>query len=235
MWKRFKPRSTYELFISFTKKISMESVPAKRPKMCEVEKPTQSSSDDEEIADREITSNANLENSYYDERLIIEFINSFENLARSTTKKNFLYVANSMKNRAKKEQPKSKFEFLCLSYVSLQQRLRHVRADVKTHERKYCDLVYIEGFHRVGFIMNFKFDSGGDTFHNCDRAHDLIFKRKFDTILNDDQVRRLFPNYTWTLQKRIYLGIHFDKNFKVSIKYSIDGKEPADTVSTGDE
>ncbi|KAK0168944.1 hypothetical protein PV327_002700 [Microctonus hyperodae] len=173
----------------------------------------------------------NFENEHKD--LVGNFNEAVENLTKSCIKEDFFNVAESIKNMMinMKPSPVSEMDVQCELRSALRKKFSMVAAGRESCQGTFCDIILVHGPSGVGFILKIKFGTE-DRDDSCDAAHAQIFTRRYDTMLDDVWVKKLYPNFTGTIKKKIYLGIHMDKEFKVSIKYSINGEKEPDTVYT---
>ncbi|KAK0161656.1 hypothetical protein PV327_008075 [Microctonus hyperodae] len=146
------------------------------------------------------------------------FNDAVYNLTKSCKTKDFTNVAKSIMNMILKmeQSPIHEMEFQCDLRAALKKKFLIVDIERKSRSGIACDLIIIDNSSGVGFIVEVKLGRK-DKKHCCEAAHRQIFTRKYDSILDDIWIKKLYPNFsagtrTGWLESRLGSGLVVDQN-----------------------
>ncbi|KAK0073848.1 hypothetical protein PV326_013010 [Microctonus aethiopoides] len=158
--------------------------------------------------------------------LVKNFIDSLNSLGQSCDKKRARALARSIDALFKSGQPpQNEFEFQSILHGYMYRKFKCDNDVCTSYISTRSDLLLVMRPHHFGCIFKFKFSE--DKKITSNEAHTQIIENEYYILLEEASLKTLFRHNTPTIENRIYLGIHMDKNDgKVSITYSSDNKKP---------
>ncbi|KAK0176133.1 hypothetical protein PV328_000301 [Microctonus aethiopoides] len=91
-----------------------------------------------------------------------------------------------------------------------------------------CDALLVIEDHKVAFIFDCKSINKKSNY-----AHRQIIDKRYYTVIEEASLEEIISKrrLNWSIKNKIYLGIHSDKDCKVSITYSLNNMDPNIVVS----
>ncbi|KAK0090629.1 hypothetical protein PV326_004081 [Microctonus aethiopoides] len=179
----------------------------------------------------------NLEKKYCDPHpfLIKKFIESLENVGRLCEENRVRDLADSIhvlfRNLIRKTNiPKNEYELSASLYIHMLQKFITVGAKRLTLIGTRCDTLLVIAYLNAAFMFEFNLINKKSNY-----THRQIIDKRYDTLTEEALLKKKFSKHVWSLsiENRIYLGIHMDRDCKVSITYSLNNKDPNIVVSSG--
>ncbi|KAK0072232.1 hypothetical protein PV325_011676, partial [Microctonus aethiopoides] len=190
------------------------------------------------IKDIEILSKLSCDSEYETHRLIddtVRFVNStreYENPFRRSIQK----FAESLENVAEsceEDSIRALADSIHVLFRVYFRKTRTYRNDCEVISVLFgtrCDALLVIEDHKVAFIFDCKSINKKSNY-----AHRQIIDRRYYTLIEKASLEEIFSKREMNLsiKNKIYLGIHSDKDCKVSITYSLNNMDPNIVVSKG--
>ncbi|KAK0071596.1 hypothetical protein PV326_001087, partial [Microctonus aethiopoides] len=120
------------------------------------------------------------------------------------------------------------YDVISVLFGNMMQRFRFVGSGWFTLIGTRCDALLVIEDHKVAFIFDCKSINKKSNY-----AHRQIIDRRYYTLIEKASLEEIFSKREMNLsiKNKIYLGIHSDKDCKVSITYSLNNMDPNIVVS----
>ncbi|KAK0071440.1 hypothetical protein PV326_001231, partial [Microctonus aethiopoides] len=151
---------------------------------------------------------------------IDKFIESIRNVAGSCDENSVRNLAKSIEIMYKEGGylPENEQEFREGVVAYMRQHFRKVKSECITSKRKRCDnIVFVEELKTV-----FEFEWKVFEKTSSEGGHEQIFKKGYDTLLEDKSLLNLFRGIDIkNVKQKLYFGVHFGSNCETSITWSL--------------
>ncbi|KAK0079135.1 hypothetical protein PV325_001687 [Microctonus aethiopoides] len=170
---------------------------------------------------------------HYDPRplSIKNFNESLEDVARLCEEDGVRALADSIEVFFRKQKrPRNEAELRSFLFMQMSQKFGLSTIGWFTLIGTRCDALTVIKYLNVAFIFDYKIIKKKSNY-----AHRQIFDERYYTLLETASLEEIFSEDSMylSIKNRIYLGIHMNKDCKVSITYSLNDMDPNVVVSRG--
>ncbi|KAK0071360.1 hypothetical protein PV326_001336, partial [Microctonus aethiopoides] len=166
-------------------------------------------------------------------RSIQKFAKSLENVAESCEEDRVRALADSIHVLfrvyfRKTETYRNDCEITSVLFGNMMQKFRLVGSGWFTLIGTRCDALLVIEHFKVAFIFDCISINKKSNY-----AHRQIINRRYYTLIEEASLEEIFSKHLMNLsiKNKIYLGIHSNKDCKVSITYSLNNMDPNIVVS----
>ncbi|KAK0093736.1 hypothetical protein PV326_012786 [Microctonus aethiopoides] len=164
-------------------------------------------------------------------RLLKKFTDTLEDVARLCEEDRVRALADSIDVFFRKQKrPRNEAELRSFLFMQMSQKFGLSTIGWFTLIGTRCDALTVIKYLNVAFIFDYKIIKKKSNY-----AHRQIFDERYYTLLETASLKEIFSEDSMylSIKNRIYLGIHMNKDCKVSITYSLNDMDPNVVVSRG--